>query len=613
MARPKNRRRSPFPVEAQPARAQTTRNPVEQIYADEQSPGIFGFMREIGVRETVESIIIAVILALMFRTYEAEAFVIPTGSMAPSLQGQHMDLECANCGLNYRSGATANAGRDQTIDSTYCPICQFRTKIRISEPTHKSFKGDRILVNKFIYDFSQPNRYDVIVFKNPNNGKQNYIKRLIGLPGENILIENGDIYVMPPQAGGGFEKRITRKPPHKLNQILQTVDDTHYIGEKLKSVGWPSRWSDAKSAWQQLEAGGNPVFKSDSSDQPNWLRYRHYQPRKEEWPTIEVGSLPSRFSDGARPPGSLIGDQYAYNDGLQNGNVDSLGRPKTGGENLGLHWVGDIGIECWVDVTQATGKLLLDVVEGGAHFICQIDVASGQAELRCDDSLVDTKVTFRDASGNAIAAPTGKTGLKGKGSYQIKFVNADDRLLLWVDDQLVEFDAAEFTRTGIPIPTYSQADAGDAEPAGVAAVGMPLTVNRLKIVRDIYYTSVRSFRGQLANRDLDNETGTDFSTVVSFHRNPENWSTPAAKRFFRMKKGQTEPMFQLEEGIDSAQDQFLPMGDNSPMSLDGRVWDGPKYVERDMLIGRAMLIYWPHAKTEPLPFWPNFERMGFIR
>ncbi|MDB4370952.1 S26 family signal peptidase, partial [Mariniblastus sp.] len=66
----------------------------ETIVADEPSRGIFGFMRDFGVRETIESIIVAIVLALMFRAYEAEAFIIPTGSMAPSLQGQHMDLEC---------------------------------------------------------------------------------------------------------------------------------------------------------------------------------------------------------------------------------------------------------------------------------------------------------------------------------------------------------------------------------------------------------------------------------------------------------------------------------------------------------------------------------------
>ena len=49
-------------------------------------------------RETVESIVVAVILAFLFRAFIAEAFVIPTGSMAPTLQGRHMDVRCIECG-----------------------------------------------------------------------------------------------------------------------------------------------------------------------------------------------------------------------------------------------------------------------------------------------------------------------------------------------------------------------------------------------------------------------------------------------------------------------------------------------------------------------------------
>ena len=47
-----------------------------------------------GWRETVESLLMAVILALLFKGYVAEAFVIPTGSMAPTLMGRHRDVCC---------------------------------------------------------------------------------------------------------------------------------------------------------------------------------------------------------------------------------------------------------------------------------------------------------------------------------------------------------------------------------------------------------------------------------------------------------------------------------------------------------------------------------------
>src|SRR5262245_16070839 len=66
-------------------------------------------------RETVESVVIAFILAFLFRTFEAEAFVIPTGSMAPTLMGRHKDVVCPHCGYEYRAGASQevdDAGRE---------------------------------------------------------------------------------------------------------------------------------------------------------------------------------------------------------------------------------------------------------------------------------------------------------------------------------------------------------------------------------------------------------------------------------------------------------------------------------------------------------------------
>ena len=66
-----------------------------------------------------------------------------------------------------------------------------------------SFKGDRILVMMFPYDLPflpgsrPPERWDVVVFRYPEEPEVSYIKRLVGLPGETIRISHGDIYVKP--------------------------------------------------------------------------------------------------------------------------------------------------------------------------------------------------------------------------------------------------------------------------------------------------------------------------------------------------------------------------------------------------------------------------------
>ena len=94
------------------------------------------------MKEWIEPIIIAVILALIIRAFIVQAFKIPTGSMRPTL-----------------------------------------------------IEGDRILVSKFIYKFKEPERGDVIVFRSPEDKKKDFIKRLVGLPGEQLEISNGTILI----------------------------------------------------------------------------------------------------------------------------------------------------------------------------------------------------------------------------------------------------------------------------------------------------------------------------------------------------------------------------------------------------------------------------------
>ena len=60
------------------------------------------------------------------------------------------------------------------------------------------------------------------------------------------------------------------------------------------------------------------------------------------------------------------------------------------------------------------------------------------------------------------------------------------------------------------------------------------------------------------------------------------------------------------------------LGDNSGQSSDGRLWIGEWWVERELLIGKALFIYWPHGweiPYVPLPFnpIPNFQRMHLVR
>src|SRR5947199_6202109 len=95
------------------------------------------------VKETVESILVAFILAFIFRAFIVEAFVIPTGSMAPTLMGAHMQFRCPDCGYSFAAGfAAGNPEQDDAFfvpeqsSKTYsvmCPNCGIRLPRRLPD------------------------------------------------------------------------------------------------------------------------------------------------------------------------------------------------------------------------------------------------------------------------------------------------------------------------------------------------------------------------------------------------------------------------------------------------------------------------------------------------
>ncbi|HLB75152.1 MAG TPA: signal peptidase I [Sedimentisphaerales bacterium] len=183
------------------------------------------------IADTFEWLITAFILAFVFRAFVMEAFRIPTGSMADTLKGAHFRLRCLQCGHQYEHGFVPSDYRDRTgrqlqedtvphagvtPPQTRCPNCGNHFSANDKMPVAN---GDRILVLKCIYQFFEPKRWDVIVFKNPNEPYINYIKRLVALPGDKIEIIDGDVYI---------DGKISRKPPKVQNELWMTVYDNDY-------------------------------------------------------------------------------------------------------------------------------------------------------------------------------------------------------------------------------------------------------------------------------------------------------------------------------------------------------------------------------------------------
>ena len=191
----------------------------------------------------------------------------------------------------------------------------------------------------------------------------------------------------------------------------------------------------------------------------------------------------------------------------------------------------------------------------------------------------------------------------------MRFANVDDQLRLWVDGREMEFNSATtYEPLGNHVPREEE-----LLPAGSASRGARLAIQRLRLLRDWYYiaysSDVNAFAQPLADFDFRTSgiqpTAKAIDLLLS---TPEYWSVFDDFRFVE---------FKLREG------EFLALGDNSGESKDSRLWAvedgvGPE-VPRNLLIGKALFIYWPHSEDRipgtniPCPFFPNFKRMRVIR
>src|SRR5579883_1692745 len=147
------------------------------------------------VRQTVELLVSLVLCVIVVRTFSAEAYVVPTGSMAPTLLGWHRELVCPNCRYPFDVGIDEEGRSGREV----CPNCG---EADLDHVPALVCGGDRVLVQKFLYEFRPPKRWEVAVFHYPGDPSQAYVKRIVGLPGESIQIKDGDVYA---------DDRIVRK------------------------------------------------------------------------------------------------------------------------------------------------------------------------------------------------------------------------------------------------------------------------------------------------------------------------------------------------------------------------------------------------------------------
>ena len=551
------------------------------------------------IRETVESVWIAIIMAFVLRAFIIEAFVIPTGSMAPRLMGQHWQFDCPACGYHYAYGVPSYANGQMVntnvpVQNMYgshsgppaiCPNCQYNLQFSSAW----AYGGDRVLVMKYLYRFHEPQSWDVVVFKNPTDNEQNYIKRLIGVPGEMIQIVYGDIYYRrmekdlngdgvidaqdfaDPKSLASSPWRIMRKPQSVQDAMWQVIfendyqpDQAVYQSATTERKSFVSPWSAGKesAAWN-LTGQGNRVFAFAGSGTAQEVR----------------------FSD--RP--EYFVPNYAYN---QHGG---------GSFDAKRDIISDLKLSCQFVPKAADASVSLHLSSFADHFRATLS-ADGGYKLEHGVEGSDGKSIAWDAQ------PWGFDRLNKPidlgSTCEVALVHVDHSVQLWVDGekrldtaQTPQYPAnidqrLEQVRQGVPVPTV-----------GIAAQGGACELRHVALMRDVFYTNA--------------------NVVDAYNReaNLKGWGTMG------------NPIVLRRFVNNPDLDEFFVLGDNSPASKDGRMWgnhassiradsfyppgqsgyhDGT--VPRYNMIGKAFFVYWPGGfRLGNLPVVPNVGRMRIIR
>lgn len=384
------------------------------------------------IANAFEWLITAFILAFVFRAFVMEAFRIPTGSMADTLMGAHFRLRCPECGYKYEYGfVPSHYGLEEdTIppqpvkmgEQTRCPNCGYFTPANKVMPVAN---GDRILVLKCIYQFKEPNRWDVVVFKNPLNPSENYIKRLIGLPGDTIEIIDGDIYV---------NGRIARKPPAVQQELWMPIYNHDYQPVSPNQRGafngdrWQPPFEFGTSDWKINPANATQLVLDSPADKVNTLTY------------------------GA-PSANGFNITYAYNEVRM-----YMRKPECS----------DLMVRFYLQAGSDQGQIGIALSKKGILYRARVDL-SGRMVLSKDNGERETELVKRE---DVKLPPPGAFAL-------VKFAVVDHQLLF-------EYNGSELS---VDLGRSAGAMEQGKEPSPRAAIfgSGKLTLSHVAVFRDIYY------------------------------------------------------------------------------------------------------------------------------
>ena len=508
--------------------------------------------------ETLESIVMAIVLALVFRAFVVEPYVIPTGSMAPTLLGQHVTARCPQCGYRFPVGPRSYRQSDSMIAEPVqtnlripCPMCRFAIRYA-SVPTSA---GDRILVLKYNYALSAPRRWDVVVFKDPNAPERNFIKRLAGLSGEQLWIVDGNVYTRPLSFDGTVREaapwRIQRKAdrPEVQRAVWQPVYHTDFYpldgGELGAGSGREDSWW---MPWRGEGLGGTGKWVVERGPRWRWVNTH---------PGLGVGRLTFDFSGLSR-----VVSQPTYN---------LIDRNPGSDENHG-NALGEM-------------RLAATVIPQGPNLELSLELAGRWLGVRGrvePDGRITIAAGTRGEEGEWPIRAEGRSHpLRAGRASVVELWHVDQSVSVWVDGRLVagpwKYELEEIGET-LEDASY----AGRFAPgAGLELTGAEATLRSIQLDRDLYYTQAARNPGRATR------------------------SGPAS----------------IHEGYYFCLGDNSPKSDDGRCWLTVDPWveeslgPEPGFVPRDLMLGRAFFVYYPSSHRIPnVPLGvPNFGEMRFIR
>jgi signal peptidase I len=511
--------------------------------------------------ETFQSLIVAFVLAMTFRGFVTEGFVIPTGSMAPTLLGQHTLLRSDQTGASHAVGLdpTGRVNGPYVFDPLIGRRVPLRQTSRARDLQDRRM-GDRILVLKSLYPFSEPDRFDVVVFKNPTDPdgeSENYIKRLIGLPNEKVWLANGDVFAM---GDGTSAYAIQRKPEYVQRAVWQPVYDSDYFPKRPDALkyyrGLP--WKGVAGEWTFTD----PRVLASLTDDPATL----------EWDVT------------ARP----IDDWTAYN------MFSSI--PQSNFE-----YVNDLRLRASI-VREKPGLVTTFELEAQSH-IFEFVVEDTRAGVRMhrigEDGIWTESWTQHEL------APPGSV-------VNLEFWHVDQALAIFIDgkrvvEMLYDWSPDERLRfaTGQLFPSEDEHLTGSPRPALMRwhFDNAPVRLHRVRLDRDLYYRT-----GELSVSAEKNPTRPEFRELV-------RKGTPACATH-PDKPADLGPdhFFMLGDNSAASLDSRL-WGNPHPLIAE-QIDPTPFVVNRKLLVGKAWVVYFPSPysmKRGGRHVIPDFGRLRFIR